>query len=171
MNRSSILREMQNNIYVNMSQFDSVVIEDQIIITRLTDNTEYSIKFRCQNFGDTYLINNIGVFVKLEGIEKQFESTLFEELKKYYDDQFTLGISVSEFNVSSAICDYEIRNEKDLLLLNTDLVYFINEIQNVIFDTISDVQSIANYISKFDYKAILRKKKDERNKIKDECVN
>ncbi|MCB0668874.1 MAG: hypothetical protein KDC80_23785 [Saprospiraceae bacterium] len=76
---------------------------------------------------------------------------ILDELQEYYSDEFTLALSAYEFDVKSMIIDFKIKSERDLEVLNGLLVEFILDVQDSIFDVMTDVKSIASYISKYNY--------------------
>ena len=151
MNRKLIFKNLHNYLTSHIDGYDSKVVGDQLIVYRKIRGVDYSLKFRCQNFGDTYLVNSIGVLIKIDEIEQVFRSLVIKELQEYYSDEFTLALSAYEFDLKSMINNFKIKSEIDLKTLNGLLVEFILEVQDSIFDAMTDVKSIAKYISKYNY--------------------
>ena len=156
MNKISIIKEIQKYISENIGQYDTITIEDQLFLVRKIEDAECSVVLRIQNFGETYLVNSNAITIKKKDLEQQFELFLFDELKKYYNSDFTLSIGAASLNLGSVISDYKIKTASDVIMLNNCLEFFLNEVQDTYFYPMVDVRSIANYISKYSYESNLK---------------
>ncbi len=151
MNKKSIFESIKSHLSENAGLDNIVIIGDQVKINYKIEETEFSIIVRCQNFGDTYLININAVTIRIQDLERRFESLLFPELKVYYSDEFTLCIGAGSLGLSSIISDFKIETERDLQNLNKSLEIFFKDVRDTTFHSLIDVGAIASYLSKYNY--------------------
>ncbi len=156
MNKKSIFEAIKSHLSENAGLDNIVIMGDQVKINYKIEETEFSIIVRCQNFGDIYLINTKSIRIRRDDLEKRFQLFLLEELKKYYNDEFTLAIDTDLFGINNVISDFKIETERDLQNLNKFLEIFFKDVRDNIFYNMTDIKAIASYISKYNYENNLK---------------
>ncbi|MFT6320282.1 MAG: hypothetical protein ACJAT4_001205 [Granulosicoccus sp.] len=156
MNRKSISRQIQNFISENISTYDLTILEDQLIITRQIKGVKCSLNIRCQSFVVEYLMGSPVNLIKNNELEKQFELLLLDEMKKYYNDDFTFGESSASFGLTSPIADIRIKSENDVIEYCEKLQRHISEVEKEFFYPMTDKKKLSAYIAKFSYEKNLK---------------
>ncbi|MUH36542.1 hypothetical protein D9O36_11880 [Zobellia amurskyensis] len=156
MNRASIFKEVQNSLIGLKNITDFEILEDQLIINLLVNGVKCKSEIRCQNFGKVYLMNLPVNMIKIDSLESEFESLLFDDLKKYYNNNFTLSVGSTSLNTNSAFTEYRIESEKDLNDYCTKLSNHINELNEFYFSKITHINYLSQYVAKFDYENNLK---------------
>lgn len=151
MNKKSIFESIKNCLSQNAGFDDVLIIGDQATINYKIEDTEFAIIVRCQNFGDTYLFNTNAITIRRQDLESRFESLLLDELKRYYNNDFTLSIGAGSLGLNSVVVDFKLESDKDIQNLNKSLEFFIKELRDSIFHRMTNVREIASYISSYKY--------------------
>jgi len=151
MNRISILTELKECLLKHFDSFNFQILEDQLLIVKHANGFTFRTSIRCQNFGLLYLMNPQGISIKNENLENNFDSLVFNSLKKLNNEESTLVTTTTNLNINNVSRDFKIETENQIGNYCEIIKLWLNSIEKKFFEPMKDVKIIAKYISKYSY--------------------
>ena len=151
MKKKEIFQQIQKTLNGVQNYKNSKIVEDQLIIEFQIEGAKCKTSIRCQHFGKIYLVNPPVNKLLIENFENEFETVLFDDVKKFYNNDFTLCVGSGQLDLNSLLPEYRIESEKDCIEYCEKFKNHIKEVINIFFYPMSDITNIGKYVAKFDY--------------------
>jgi hypothetical protein len=89
--------------------------------------------------------------IKVDEIEQEFEKLIISDLKKEYNDEFTLFIGLNDVLKSADIRDYKVIESEDVKQYCRKIEEYLSELWEKFFEPMQNIESIASYIAQYSY--------------------
>ncbi len=143
MTTETVLIRLKKLLESNNTNYNIDIYDDHIVLYQSIGENRVDISFRCQNFGNTIVMQSMGARIFVYKIEVEFEGLLLNELTDYNNSNYSLVGGKNEIPLMNEMRDTIFSSLGYIEEYVYDVLNFLNGVEKSFFLPMLNIDNLA----------------------------